>query len=132
MSGPLLHPDTKVKVSSVLNRNVVEFGGKNMVDGSKETCWNSEQGCPQFVQVNFDQAVCVSSIEIMFQGGFSGQVPRNLIQFSCLSYEIEKFEVSMISLCVKDCELLFSNDGRSWASAGDFFPEDSNDLQSML
>ncbi|NWW44381.1 NR2CA protein, partial [Pedionomus torquatus] len=31
------------RVSSVLNRDVKQFGKKHMFDGSEETCWNSDQ-----------------------------------------------------------------------------------------
>lgn len=30
------------RVSSVLNKNVKEFGKQNMFDDSNETCWNSD------------------------------------------------------------------------------------------
>ncbi|XP_010167502.2 nuclear receptor 2C2-associated protein, partial [Antrostomus carolinensis] len=32
------------RVSSVLNRDVKQFGKKHMFDASEETCWNSDQG----------------------------------------------------------------------------------------
>ena len=31
------------RVSSVLNRDVKQFGKKYMFDGDLETCWNSDQ-----------------------------------------------------------------------------------------
>ena len=40
---PLLTPGREVlKASSVLNRNVKEFAVGNIVDGSPDTCWNSD------------------------------------------------------------------------------------------
>uniref|UniRef100_A0A8U7NF03 Nuclear receptor 2C2 associated protein n=1 Tax=Corvus moneduloides TaxID=1196302 RepID=A0A8U7NF03_CORMO len=30
-------------VSSVLNRDVKQFGKQHLFDGSEETCWNSDQ-----------------------------------------------------------------------------------------
>jgi hypothetical protein len=48
----LLNPkDFRVKVSSVLNRNVKEFGKQFLFDGREDTCWNSDQGSPQIIQV---------------------------------------------------------------------------------
>ena len=43
--------DFVVKVSSVLNRNVKEFGKQFLFDDREDTCWNSEQGTPQLIQV---------------------------------------------------------------------------------
>ncbi len=65
----------KCKVSSVLNRNKVEYGRKHMFDGDDSTCWNSDSGLPQWVQIDFktDAPVCVHSISITFQGGFVAQ-----------------------------------------------------------
>lgn len=31
------------RVSSVLNRDVKQFGKKHMFDANEETCWNSDQ-----------------------------------------------------------------------------------------
>ena len=31
------------RVSSVLNRDVKQFGKKHLLDGDEETCWNSDQ-----------------------------------------------------------------------------------------
>ena len=48
----VLNPkDFRVKVSSVLNRNVKEFGKQFLFDGREDTCWNSDQGTPQLIQV---------------------------------------------------------------------------------
>ncbi|KAJ2528222.1 Nuclear receptor 2C2-associated protein, partial [Coemansia sp. RSA 1933] len=40
------------------------------------TCWNSEQGTPQHVLVEFSTPVCISEIRIQFQGGFAGAETR--------------------------------------------------------
>ncbi|XP_034245894.1 nuclear receptor 2C2-associated protein [Thrips palmi] len=61
------------KVSSVLNKDVKQFGKKNMFDGSDETCWNSDQGTPQYISVLLDKEEEISKISIQFQGGFVGQ-----------------------------------------------------------
>lgn len=63
----------KHKASSVLNRSA-EFASRNMFDGSVETCWNSDQGSPQFLSFDFGPGcVVVTSVSMMFQGGFVGQ-----------------------------------------------------------
>lgn len=35
----------KLKVSSVLNRDVKNYGKQHLTDNDDETCWNSEQVC---------------------------------------------------------------------------------------
>ena len=61
------------KVSSVLNRDAKQFGKKHLFDGDEETCWNSDQGTPQFVVIEFkDGLKRVEQLRIKFQGGFVG------------------------------------------------------------
>jgi hypothetical protein len=52
-----------------------------MIDGSDESCWQSDQGSPQFVIVNFVNDLKIQNIDIMFQGGFAG------IETKLYSYE---------------------------------------------
>ncbi len=106
--GDLLAGGTgfQCRVSSVLNRNVKEFGKKHLFDGKEDTCWNSEQGSPQWVHVVFDggDARTVSEIELVFQGGFVG----------------------------KACSLEVSKEGdinAELAKCLDFYPEDTNKPQ---
>jgi len=69
----LLHSCTfSAKVSSVLNKNVREYGKKFLTDLKEDTCWNSDQGSPQFIYLTFDQHVRISRVQIQFQGGFVG------------------------------------------------------------
>lgn len=49
-----------------------EYGKQNLFDGAAETCWNSEQGTPQFIQISFLQPVHLQSVSFTFQGGFVG------------------------------------------------------------
>lgn len=35
---------TTIRVSSTLNRDARQWGKKHLIDGSDETCWNSDQG----------------------------------------------------------------------------------------
>jgi len=64
----------QLRVSSVLNKDAKQFGRQNMIDGNEETCWNSDQGSPQFVQIRFECPTKVDLLKIMFQGGFSAKV----------------------------------------------------------
>ncbi|KAI0778807.1 galactose-binding like protein [Trametes elegans] len=65
----LISADTKVKVSSTLDKSV---GKKFLTDGSPETCWTSQQGTPQYIQLSFPSPVLPKRVEITFQGGFVG------------------------------------------------------------
>ena len=62
-----------IKVSTVLNRQVREYGKMFMFDGREDTCWNSDQGSPQWIRLEFDSEVEVAQVEFMFQGGFAGK-----------------------------------------------------------
>jgi hypothetical protein len=44
-----------------------------MFDGDAVSCWNSDQGSPQFLFFDFLRPVVVKSVSVMFQGGFVGQ-----------------------------------------------------------
>ncbi|XP_027706997.1 nuclear receptor 2C2-associated protein isoform X2 [Vombatus ursinus] len=66
---PLVCSQTVSRVSSVLNRDVKQFGKKNLFDEQDETCWNSDQGSSQWVMLEFPQPVRVSQVQIQFQGG---------------------------------------------------------------
>ncbi|CAI8058468.1 Nuclear receptor 2C2-associated protein [Geodia barretti] len=63
----------RVKVSSVLNRDLRQFGKQFMFDGSEETCWNSDQGSPQYVRVDLGRLAVVRELRVQFQGGFAGR-----------------------------------------------------------
>ncbi|KAK7116679.1 nuclear receptor 2C2-associated protein-like [Littorina saxatilis] len=73
MATSLIPHVSKVRVSSVLNRDVKQFGKQFLFDGQDETCWNSDQGCPQFIHLEFSSPVKVSEVRIQFQGGFVGK-----------------------------------------------------------
>ncbi|KAF7337552.1 Galactose-binding like protein [Mycena sanguinolenta] len=68
MSKSLLNPDT-IKVSSTLDKSV---GKKHLVDNNPETCWTSQQGLPQYVQLGFSEPIVPETIHLTFQGGFVG------------------------------------------------------------
>ncbi|NXR86444.1 NR2CA protein, partial [Hypocryptadius cinnamomeus] len=71
---PLVCAHTATRVSSVLNRDVKQFGKQHLFDGSEETCWNSDQGTSQWVTLDFPRPVKVSQLHIQFQGGFSSRL----------------------------------------------------------
>jgi hypothetical protein len=63
---------TSIRVSSVLNRDKT-YGKQNLFDNNKETCWNSAQGSPQFIILEYDSSLSLSRIHFEFQGGFVGR-----------------------------------------------------------
>ncbi|CAF1110863.1 unnamed protein product, partial [Brachionus calyciflorus] len=67
---PLINKDTKLRVSTVLNRDTKSYGKQFLSDGKEETCWNSDQGESQWIIVNFNKPVAIKKIEFKFQGGF--------------------------------------------------------------
>ncbi|MXQ93398.1 hypothetical protein E5288_WYG021151 [Bos mutus] len=101
MAHSLVCPETVSRVSSVLNRNTRQFGKKHLFDQDEETCWNSDQGPSQWVTLEFPQCICVSQLQIQFQGGFSSRQGR--LEGSLGSEALSKIV--------------------------DFYPEDNNSLQ---
>ncbi|NWX93969.1 NR2CA protein, partial [Nothoprocta pentlandii] len=89
------------RVSSVLNRDVKQFGKMHMFDGDEDTCWNSDQGPVQWVTLDFPRAVKVSRLLVQFQGGFSSRL----------------------------CTLEGCRTGQELAKISQLYPEDSNALQ---
>ncbi|KAK9409107.1 nuclear receptor 2C2-associated protein [Crotalus adamanteus] len=69
----LICSETISRVSSVLNREVKQFGKKYMFDENEETCWNSDQGAIQWLILEFPQTIQASQIQIQFQGGFASR-----------------------------------------------------------
>jgi len=67
----LTSPATKCKASSVLNKSS-QYAAKHMFDENLDSCWNSDQGIPQILVIDFERIVSLSFIKIMFQGGFVG------------------------------------------------------------
>ncbi|KAM7388461.1 hypothetical protein PAMP_024633 [Pampus punctatissimus] len=76
MASSLICTETQSRVSSVLNRDVKQYGKKYMFDCNEETCWNSDQGECQWVSLEFPHSVRVSELKIQFQGGFSSKTCR--------------------------------------------------------
>ncbi|XP_065206716.1 nuclear receptor 2C2-associated protein [Planococcus citri] len=63
----------KCRVSSTLNDDVQNFGKNYMFDENEETCWNSAEGSPQWIEILFKENQQVSEFQFQFQGGFVGQ-----------------------------------------------------------
>merc|ERR1712086_483468 len=99
----LVDADATCRVSSVLNRDVKQFGKKFLFDGDEETCWNSDQGSPQFVQIDFGRQVSPKQLLMTFQGGFAG----------------------------KDCLLLGGGGAASLEKICAFYPDDVNTEQTF-
>lgn len=77
--GSYLSPDGwTVKASSTLRRDVVLNGPKHVLDDT-EHCWNSDQGTPQWLQLDFGKLVDIQAVAITFQGGFVGLDCRVLV-----------------------------------------------------
>ncbi|KAI9490805.1 hypothetical protein BDB00DRAFT_884045 [Zychaea mexicana] len=80
MTQSLITPETRIKVTSVLNRDTATFGKQHLIDGSEETCWNSEQVIYSLSIVQYtiishfgSEPVTVEAILFTFQGGFVGK-----------------------------------------------------------
>lgn len=106
MAASIAKHVSKVRVSSVLNRDVKQFGKQFLFDGCDETCWNSDQGSQQYINIEFSNAVRISEVQIQFQGGFSGKYCR----IECYSQYAVRSENMLLTAC-------------------DFYPEDINSLQ---
>ncbi|XP_031174238.1 nuclear receptor 2C2-associated protein [Sander lucioperca] len=103
MASSLICSETHSRVSSVLNRDVKQYGKKYLFDRNEETCWNSDQGECQWVCLEFPQSVKVSELKVQFQGGFSAKTCR-------------------LDGCPKD---------GAFTEISHFYPEDNNSLQSF-
>ena len=96
------------KVSSVLNKNVKEFGKKFLFDGREDTCWNSDQGSPQFIHITFNKPqASIAQLQIQFQGGFVGtqcHVIVNEDQQKLHFFPEDSNKCQTFSLCLKECQ----------------------------
>ena len=68
----VIHSIQRIQVSSVLHRDVTEFGKQHLLDNNCHTCWNSDQGLPQWIAVMMTNPANIDLIQINFQGGFAG------------------------------------------------------------
>lgn len=57
-------------VSSVLGDDD-RFKKQHLIDGSPDTCWNSDEGKIQFATFKFSTPVNIRRVDVTFQGGFA-------------------------------------------------------------
>ncbi|KAM8962380.1 nuclear receptor 2C2-associated protein [Pelodytes ibericus] len=103
MAASLLCADTVSRVSSVLQRDVKQYGKQFLFDQKEETCWNSDKGSTQWITLQFPHRVFVSQMHIQFQGGFSSET----------------------------CLLEGSLNNAEFLKIADLYPEDINALQKF-
>jgi len=101
MSTRLITKDTRIKVSSTLDNSL---GKSCLIDGSPETCWTSQQGLPQYIQLIFSSPVIPRRISLTFQGGFVG------------------------TTCAVTTQ---SQDATGWQELTRIYPEDVNRIQTF-
>ena len=65
--GESLISSSQCRVSSVLDRNTKELGKQFLFDNDPSTCWNSDQGTPQYICLKWDSSVTVTAIVANFQ-----------------------------------------------------------------
>lgn len=70
----LIDEKVKVKVSSVQNNNISEFGKQFMFDNNEDTSWYSDQGKFQYVFLFFESPIEIAKIELIASGGFCPKV----------------------------------------------------------
>ena len=81
-SVSLSKENSKIKVSSVLNKNSKQFGKDFLYGNNSETCWNSDTGAGQFIKVKMNENYFVKNLvglELMFQGIFSSPIEINWV-----------------------------------------------------
>ncbi|XP_017045370.1 nuclear receptor 2C2-associated protein [Drosophila ficusphila] len=64
------------RVSSVLNKEVKQYGKQFMFDKKEDTSWSSDEGNPQWITVSLDEPQNISGFSLQFQGGFAGLKSR--------------------------------------------------------
>ncbi|XP_017147598.1 nuclear receptor 2C2-associated protein isoform X2 [Drosophila miranda] len=65
------------RVSSVLNKDVKQYGKQYMFDTNDDSAWSSAEGTPQWIILTLDEPRTVSGVSLQFQGGFAeSQLPR--------------------------------------------------------
>ncbi|KAF8665370.1 hypothetical protein AX16_000389 [Volvariella volvacea WC 439] len=117
----LITSDTTIKVSSTLDKSV---GKKYLTDGSPETCWTSQQGLPQWIQLTFPQPIVPQRLSLIFQGGFVGT--RCAIQIpSSISEAGNSSSPDPLAAGTTPKKL------RDWTTQTQVFPEDVNRRQSF-
>ena len=145
-------------MSSVLNRDVKQFGKKHLTDDDEETCWNSDQvisfklkkgqtcsakvikiiisplqGCPQWILINFEQRCKIERLDMKFQGGFVGKIILNYVLKSSTSVNfVLNNPFYKFQILGKHCDIEISSsepDNPSLKTVTSFYPQDTSSLQ---
>lgn len=78
---------SRIRASSVLDRKRC-FRPLNVIDKNKQTCWNSDQGTNQSLELEFAVPISFERIQLCFQGGFVAREVHLIVD----SNVIEEFE----------------------------------------
>ncbi|KAL7677182.1 hypothetical protein ACOME3_003425 [Neoechinorhynchus agilis] len=67
---------TKIKASSTLDRDEGEADITNVLDDDECTCWQSDQGQYQYIDIRLNKSIVLRRIELMFHNGFMCKLSR--------------------------------------------------------
>ena len=111
------------RASSVLQKNVKVYGPKHVLDvNSPSTCWNSEAGESQWLEIDFGRKIQASRLDLQFQAGFGATIckistressqeePVGLDEWDDLEdeHEVQSFELSNQDAPIQTLHLEFS------------------------
>eukprot|EP00057_Strongylocentrotus_purpuratus_P017229 XP_011671703.1 PREDICTED: nuclear receptor 2C2-associated protein [Strongylocentrotus purpuratus] len=141
MAASIVQSAVGTRVSSVLNRDVKQFGKKFLFDNNEETCWNSDQGTLQWVSIELQEPHQCSELHLQFQGGFAsktcwveGSLPGGTPQWASIELQ-EPHQCTELHLqfqggfASKTCWVEGSLPGERPKKLMDFYPQDDNTLQ---
>jgi len=128
--------DFAITASSTLNRNTAACGPKFAVDGSDDTCWSSDKGAAQWLQLTASKSpLTARTLVLQFQGGFVGMRGRVLASRWRSDRDAEAAGEGGASATAASVPTAGAGGGGSgvggdvWAPCGDFEPEDGNAVQ---
>jgi hypothetical protein len=125
-TSALLGGDFVASASSVLNRNAAAHGPKFAIDGSDDTCWSSDKGAAQWIQVAAGTAatppLSARTLVLQFQGGFVGLRGRVLASRWRSDRDAAEAGDGAASAAAGDAPA-------GWTLCGAFEPEDANTVQ---
>jgi hypothetical protein len=128
-TSALLGGDFVASASSVLNRNAAAHGPKFAIDGSDDTCWSSDKGAAQWIQVAAASAttppLSAHTLLLQFQGGFVGQRGRVLAS----RWRSDRDAAEAGDGATAAAGAAASDVPAGWTLCGAFEPEDANTMQ---
>jgi len=80
-AADLISLGCKARASSILSEDKRSYGPQNAIDGDDSSCWNSEQGLPQWLELELGSQDerggdwperVARELFVTFQGGFAG------------------------------------------------------------